>query len=71
MCADAGVEQLHWHQFRHTFAHVWMASDGNEGDLMETGGLEVPGDARPLRRVAKVKERAHAASRRMSLGDRV
>ena len=38
MCDDAGVDRLHWHQFRHTFAHVWMAEGGNEGDLMELAG---------------------------------
>ena len=24
MCDDAGVARLHWHQFRHTAAHVWL-----------------------------------------------
>jgi integrase len=35
-----------------------------------TGGVEVPGDVRPLAASAKV-ERAHAVSRRSSLGDTV
>ena len=38
MCSDAGVQRLHWHQLRHTAAHVWQLNDGNEGDLMEIMG---------------------------------
>lgn len=70
ICADAGVPQLHWHQFRHTFAHAWMAEGGNEGDLMEIGGWEDRSMLDRYGRSARV-DRAHAAAKRMSLGDRV
>jgi len=36
--AQAGIEGLHAHQFRHTFAHGWMAAGGNDGDLMRVAG---------------------------------
>src|SRR3712207_525186 len=32
--AQAGIPELHTHQFRHTFAHAWLSAGGNEGDLM-------------------------------------
>ncbi|MBS4754735.1 tyrosine-type recombinase/integrase [Nocardioides sp. zg-ZUI104] len=36
--AAAGVPELHTHMFRHGFADAWLASGGNEGDLMELAG---------------------------------
>ena len=36
--ADAGVEHVHAHRFRHTFAHSWLSSGGTEGDLMRLAG---------------------------------
>jgi site-specific recombinase XerD len=36
---QAGYEpDVHPHQFRHTFANDWLASDGSEGDLMRLMG---------------------------------
>lgn len=70
MCADADVPQLHWHQLRHTFAHAWMAAGGNEGDLMSLAGWQSRSMLDRYAKSAQV-ERAHAASRRLSLGDRV
>jgi site-specific recombinase XerD len=35
---QAGLEHLHPHQFRHTFAHLWLDQGGAEGDLMELAG---------------------------------
>lgn len=37
-CAQAGIEQLHPHQFRHSFAHSFLAAGGNETDLMRLAG---------------------------------
>lgn len=34
----AGIAHLHPHVFRHTFAHLWMANGGAEGDLMRVAG---------------------------------
>lgn len=36
--AAAGVGHVHPHQFRHTFAHTFLASGGDEGDLMRLAG---------------------------------
>ena len=36
--AQAGMPELHAHQFRHTFAHMWLDQGGAEGDLMELAG---------------------------------
>ena len=35
---QAGLEGIHPHIFRHTFAHQWLAQGGNEGDLMRLAG---------------------------------
>jgi integrase/recombinase XerC len=70
MCTDAGVPRLHWHQLRHTFAHQWLANGGNEGDLMSLAGWDSRSMLDRYAKSAQV-ERAHAAGRRMSLGDRV
>ena len=70
MCADAGVPQLHWHQLRHTFAHEWLSRGGNEGDLMALAGWKSRSMLDIYAKSAQV-ERAQAAGRRMSLGDRV
>ena len=70
MCSDAGVQRLHWHQLRHTAAHVWQLNDGNEGDLMEIMGWRSRAMLDRYGKSARV-QRAHASHRRMSLGDRV
>jgi len=34
----AGLGPIHPHQLRHTYAHQWLAREGNEGDLMRLAG---------------------------------
>ena len=36
--AAAGLPRIHAHQFRHGFAHQWLAEGGQEGDLMRLAG---------------------------------
>lgn len=40
--ATAGIEDLHPHRFRHTFAHKWLSKGGTEGGLQTAAGWRSP-----------------------------
>lgn len=64
--AEADVEDLHAHRFRHTFAHRWLAAGGAEGDLQELAGWRSPQMLARYGASAR-SERARAAYRRIDL----
>jgi len=67
---DAGVENLHPHRFRHTFAHRWLAEGGQEQDLMRLAGWR---SREMLGRygASAADQRAREAHRKLGLGDRL
>jgi site-specific recombinase XerD len=68
--AEAGVEDVHPHRFRHTYAHTWLANGGQEHDLMRLAGWRSPQMVGRYAASAGA-ERARDAFHRAGLGDRL
>ncbi len=67
---QAGLDHIHPHQFRHTFAHDFLMAGGQERDLKRLAGWS--SDVMLERYGASAADaRAKAAARRMNRGDRV
>jgi site-specific recombinase XerD len=68
---QAGItEKLNPHRLRHTWAHDWMVSGGQEGDLMRQAGWST---SKMLQRYGSsaADMRAREAARRLRRGDRI
>jgi site-specific recombinase XerD len=65
-----GIEGLHPHSFRHTFASSWLEGGGQERDLMKIAGWK---SASMLQRygAASANQRAMDAHKKFSPGDRL
>lgn len=67
---EAGLGRINPHQFRHTFAHQWLADGGGEGDLMSLAGWS---SRQMVSRygASAAGERAREAYQRRGFGDRL
>lgn len=70
LARKAGLSDVHAHRFRHSFAHRWLASGGQERDLMRLAGWR---SSEMLERygASAADQRAREAHKRMGLGDQL
>lgn len=62
----AGIKGFHLHRIRHTFAHEWLKTGGNEGDLMRVMGWRSR-EMVDYYAAGVAEERAIAAARKFSM----
>jgi site-specific recombinase XerD len=67
---DAGLGNVHPHQFRHSYAHSMLAAGMQESDVMVLAGWRSPEMLRRYAASTRV-ERAHEAARRVNPADRL
>ena len=67
---QAGLGPVNPHALRHSFAHAFLQSGGQEGDLMQLAGWTSRAMVQRYG-AALASERAHDAYRRLGIGDRL
>lgn len=67
---QAGIEGMHPHRFRRTFAHDWLEAGGTESDLMNITGWRTR-DMIEVYASELALDRARSAHARLSPGDRL
>jgi integrase len=67
---QAGIQNVHPHRFRRSFADGWLANGGSPDDLMHIAGWKTYDMVREYTEQRGV-ERAHNAHARLSPGDRI
>lgn len=69
-CEMADIEPINPHRFRHTWAHLFRAEGGGEGDLMHLAGWSSTAMAQRYGSSAAAG-RAQEAARRIAIGDKL
>lgn len=70
-CMKAGIPAISLHRFRHSAAHAWLASGGQEGDLERLMGWSARGGMVKHYAKSAADQRALDAHRRLGLADRL
>jgi integrase len=67
---QAGIQNVHPHRFRRSFADKWLAGGGSTDDLMHITGWKTHDVIREYTKARGIA-RAHDAHARLSPGDRI
>ena len=67
---QAGIQNVHPHRFRRSFADSWLAAGGSTDDLMHITGWKTYDMVREYTEARGIA-RAHDAHTRLSPGDRI